>query len=157
MQREVKIVHTKSQTCYTRQFLGQQRQRIALWKGVVICIHLPKTSSIFLVTKEWPKIWNDPLWLQPLKLEFKLDLWASKSHVLFNQGNYLLVLANDLDRGWNVRGKWALKVTCPARKSTCPRRHNRTFFEPCKCQVLTESLEVHSLNLLVSASSYPFH
>ena len=26
--------------------------------------------------------------------------------------------------------KWALTVTCPARKSTCPRQLKRTFFEP---------------------------
>ena len=34
------------------------------------------------------------------KLEFKFDLRASTSHGLFNRGNYLLVLANDLVGGW---------------------------------------------------------
>ena len=33
------------------------------------------------------------------KLEFKSDLWASTSHVLFNRANYLLALANDLVGG----------------------------------------------------------
>ena len=34
--------------------------------------------------------------------------------------------------------KWALKVTFPARRSTCPRLLNRTFFKVCKMLVMTK-------------------
>ena len=32
-------------------------------------------------------------------------------------------------------GQVNLKVSCPGRKSACPRQPDRTFFEPCKTTV----------------------
>ena len=38
-------------------------------------------------------------------------------------------------------GKYSFKVTCPARKSTCPRLPDGTFFEPC-CYSRTHTFDL---------------
>ena len=55
--------------------------------------------------------------------KFQLAIWASSSHVLLAQGNYLLVIANDF-----------VRVSCPARKPTHPRRPLGLFLSPAKSQ-----------------------
>ena len=55
--------------------------------------------------------------------EFQLVIWAISSHVLLAQGNYLLVVVNDF-----------VRVSCPARKPTHPRRLLGFFLSPAKSQ-----------------------
>ena len=62
-------------------------------------------------------------------VSYQLVISASCSHILFAQGYFLLVFVNDLVRG-EVHGPLpiGLKITCPARRSVCPKLVDRTFF-----------------------------
>ena len=85
------------------------------------------------------------------KLEFQLVLWASNSRISLSRGHFLLVLVYVFVRGWLSWSKWALKVTCPAkRKSTCPRLLDGNFFE--SCSLRSSSLPTYSCRFLLAKS-----
>ena len=84
----------------------------SVWRYLrVPLVYLKSWTPSCLLSRVWKILYNfrsrlpgfEKTWLP------ELVLWASSSHIC-------------------PSGKWALKVTCPARKPTCPGNTGREFF-----------------------------